>query len=304
MNRATTALRVRLTRATVIAIAAVLLIATAAIATHSYLHRHPHMGSPAGDAGTLYQDDIRSGWSVSKWSNCRYVVYYYLDGTIPSSWVTPISNGVTAWDTSTYCGPDWVRTTNAAQAKLKFTRASSLCGSSGTAWIAFACRTYANTPSDQAWTIGFSTYKTFGVATTGTFDVQSITTNEMGHVMYVDHNPSWSDGTTQGNSCTWGSTSCRVTNDTVSGFVAYTTTCTNCGSRRVRLAGDNDTLRHVYGVPCTSICPTDADSKSSRVSQLPSQAALAAQEHALSPDANPADYDTHPHGETMPESNG
>ena len=286
-------------------IAAVLALASnsTTVGTDSTLHRRPHMGSPSSDNGTLYQDQAvgRSGWSVSRWGGCRTVVYYYLDGTIPTSWVTPIINGVNAWDSGTYCGADWVRTTNATSARLKFTRAGSLCGSSGTGWIAFACRSYANTTYDQMWWVAFSTYKSFGVGSSGTYDVQSITTNEMGHVMYADHNPSWTDGVTQGNSCTWGATTCRVTNDTVTGFISYPQWCGNCGSRRSVLAGDWDTVKHVYGRPCTTVCPNRADPAAPA---LPSSAALKAQERAASQDANPADYPTDPHSETMPDSNG
>lgn len=209
-------------------------IPASAAATHSTTHRNPHMGSRSSDQGTFYWDAApgRSLWAVNKWPNCRYRVYYYIDGTIPSGWVTPIINGVNAWDSSTYCGVDWARTTSSTSARVRFTSASSLCGSSGANWIAFACRTSGSSQSSQGWTVAFSSYKSFGVGSSARFDVQSIATNEMGHVMYVDHNPSWTNGTTQGNSCTWGSTSCLVTADTVAGFSNYWVSCSNCGSRR------------------------------------------------------------------------
>lgn len=284
-------------------------IPAGASASHNPRHRNPHMGSPSHDAGTLYWDDIRNGWSVYKWPSCRYVVNYFVDGTIPSDWLTPIVSAVGRWDRPTYCGPDWVRTTSSSSAKLRFTSASTLCGSSGTKWIAFACRTYASSPSNQAWTIAFSSYKRFGTGLSGTFDVESIAANEMGHVMYVDHNPEWSNGITQGNSCTWGSTSCLVTADTVAGFVPYTVTCANCGSRRALLAGDLNTVSHIYGLsgcttpPCPMLATTNRDGEPPGVALQPSRDALRAQADALLPTADPDDYDTHPHLDTMPEGN-
>lgn len=102
---------------------------------------------------------------------------------------------------STYCGVDLAQTTSSTSARVRFTSASSLCGSSGANWIAFACRTSGSSHSSQGWTVAFSSYKSFGVGSSARFDVQTIATNEMGHVMYVDHNPSWTNGITQGNSC-------------------------------------------------------------------------------------------------------
>jgi hypothetical protein len=219
-------------------------------------HR-PHMGSPSADQGTVYWNPKRNGWTVNRWSGCRQVVYWAMDGTIPAGWKTSIRSAVTRWDNSYYCLPDFIETTSLSAAKVVFRRqAPPYCNDSSN-FIAIACRNWANSGSDQKWTVVFNQNRPFGVGVNGQFDVQSIATNEMGHVVYLDHNTIWGEGVVQANSCTWGSTSCLVTNDLGFGdFANYWTSCTNCGSRRTILSGDWAVVVHIYGVrSCSGVCP-------------------------------------------------
>lgn len=174
------------------------------------------------------------------------------------SWEAAISAGVSHWDRSTYCGPDFVKTTNASLARVTFAAGGAMCGDK-TNYIAVVCRNLTNDPNNQVRTVGFHTStRSFGVGVAGRFDVESITTNEMGHVMYLDHNTGWSDGTVQANSCVWGSTQCTVKNNLhFSDFSEYGVTCSNCGNRRVVLTGDLAVVKHIYGLhPCP--CPEAA----------------------------------------------
>ena len=137
----------------------------------------------------------------------------------------------------------------------------------------------------------------FGVGQSGLLDVESLMVNEVGHVMYGDHNPNWTDGNIQLNACTWGSISCYVTNDTLPGFNPYTVTCSNCGNRRAFLPGDDDLLTHIYGFSnyCNPVCapmtgaltPDDAALLRDPTRSAVDQAVAVA---ARLPNANPADY--------------
>lgn len=232
------------------AFAAVVLSSTAVLALA--IHR-PHMGAPSSDQGTSYWDPLNNGWAVSKWAGCRTQVLYYIDATIPSTWKPSVRNAISHWDNPSYCGPDWAETTNSGSARLKIRmQAPPYCGNSSN-FYAIACRNYANSSSDQVWTVGLNPNYPYGIATSGKFDVESLLTNELGHVMYLDHNTGWSDGTVQLNSCKWATTSCTVTNDMgFSDFAPYAVSCSNCGSRRIPLSGDWSAISHVYGVQCTA----------------------------------------------------
>ena len=230
-------------------------------------HR-PHMGGSSADAGTIYWDPARNNWTVSRWTGCRTVVRWYLESSVPSAWHTPIANAVAKWDNAKYCGPDFVKTTTASAARLKFRVEDDVyCGMDGVKiWYAIACRNYATSGTDQVWTIAFNTKDAaYGVGASSKFDVESVALNELGHVLYLDHNSNWTDGVVMANSCRWGTTSCTVVDDL--GFPDwsnYTVTCTNCGSRRSILGGDWDAVRHIYGTPakpCTSICPQSSREK-------------------------------------------
>lgn len=297
MNR-----RNRMTRGGVTAplIAIVLLVAVAGSAVAALGTHRPHMGATANDVGTVWWDPIRNyqnGWSVFRWGGCRTVVRWYIETNVPAGWHTAISNGVQKWDNSAYCGPDFVKTTSAGAARLKFrVEDDKYCGYDGVkVWYAIACRNYAASSTDQVWTIAFNdTDANFAVGSSGTFDVESIVVNEMGHVLYVDHNTGWTDGTVQANSCTWGATSCRVTSDMgFSDFAEYWVNCNNCGSRRSVLTGDWATVQHIYGTygnPCTGVCPNAAGEKSSGKGRQPdpgplSPEAIAAELEAQNPNS-------------------
>lgn len=209
----------------------------------------PHMGSPANDQGTIYWDAKagQSLWAVSTWGSCRRVIYYKIDPAVPAGWTAEIRAGIAAWNDAYQCSPNWTEATGSETVRLTVKTGTYACGT--TFSVAMACRTLANSYIDQAWTIMLNS-SVHGVAVSGKFDVQSIVANEMGHVSYAAHNPNWDDGVVQANACTWGTTSCTVTNDTVSGFSQYVVSCSNCGNRRTKLVGDSDLLTHVYGVNC------------------------------------------------------
>lgn len=209
----------------------------------------PHLGSPANDQGTIYWDAKtgQSLWVVYTWGSCRRVVYYKIDPAVPAGWGTAIRNGIATWNDPYQCSPNWIEATGSETVRLTIKTGTYACGTSFS--VAMACRNLANSYIDQAWTIMLNP-NVHAVGVAGKFDVQSIVANEMGHVSYAAHNPNWDDGVVQLNSCTWGTTSCTVTNDTVSGFTQYTVSCGNCGSRRVKLVGDSDLLTHVYGANC------------------------------------------------------
>lgn len=255
----------------------------AALGTH-----RPHMGAPAADNGTIYWNPIRNGWTVNEWGGCRTLVRWYIEPNVPAGWASAISAGISKWDSSSYCGPDFIKTTTASAARLKFRVEDDVyCGMNGVAvWFAIACRHYANSPTDQAWTIAFNdTDANFGVGSSGKFDVESIVVNEMGHVLYLDHNTGWADGVVQTNSCTWGTTSCTVKNEMgFSDFSPYVVSCSNCGSRRSVLSGDWNVVKHIYGLnPCQTICPESAGPYSQIDPGPLSSAAIAAELEAQNP---------------------
>ncbi len=102
--------------------------------------------------------------------------------------------------------------------------------------------------------IRFNEGLSFRNQTSGYYDVRTIATVEAAHVMFLGHNPNWSDGISQANSCKWGSTACRVYND--QNVPEYTASCTNCGQRWSRLSGDNAVLSHIYGRTAPGTCCT------------------------------------------------
>lgn len=228
--------------ATLVLPATVLAIGPRAIA-------RPHLGSPANDQGTIYWDAKagQSLWDVYTWGSCRRVVYYRIDPAVPAAWGTAIRNGIATWNDPYQCSPNWTEATGTQTARLTITTGTYACGTNFL--VAMACRNLANSYVDQAWTVMLNA-SVHAVGVSGRFDVQSVVANEMGHVSYAAHNPNWDDGVVQSNACRWGTTSCTVTNDTVSGFTQYTVSCGNCGNRRAKLVGDSDLLTHVYGVDC------------------------------------------------------
>ena len=260
-------------------------------------HR-PHMGGSEG-SGSIYWNPLpdRHGWAVAKWGGCRTTLRWYFESSIPAGWKTPIRNAVNTWDNPAYCGPNFVETTTASSARLKFRVEDDVfCGMDGVkVWYAIACRAYAASTIDQVWTVAFNDKDAdFAVGAGGKFDIQSIALNEMGHVLYLDHNSNWSDGVVLANSCTWGTTSCTVVDDL--GFPdwnSYVVTCSNCGSRRSVGTGDLNFINYLYGkVPCTSICPNSgAAGEGSSTSTRPldpgplSAAARAAETEAQDPDS-------------------
>lgn len=251
---------------------------------YPYPTRRPHLGAQSWEQGTIYWNDNAGHqyWAIWRWptSVCGYSVGFYVDPSIPSSLRAAAASEVVSWNNPFYCGPWFTQVSSSSAAKVRIIWVTtSLCGyAPGSGWIAVACRTTANSETDQAWTIGFNSARAFGVGVSGRFDVQSITAIETGHVIYGDHNPNWDDSIQQLNSCTWGSTSCTVTNDTYAGFSNYVATCTNCGDRRTQAAGDWDFVRHLYGKSCTTPpCPSAVQKV---VPDPPSPEASAAQERA------------------------
>jgi hypothetical protein len=261
-------------------------------------HR-PHMGGSEG-SGSIYwnPNPDRHGWTVAKWGGCQTTVRYYFEASIPASWKAPIRNAVNTWDNPTYCSPRFIETTTAGSARLKFRVEDDVyCGMDGSAaWYAIACRNYAASTVDQVWTVAFNTEDAaFGVASSGRFDIESITLNEMGHVLYLDHNSNWLDGVVQANSCKWGTASCTVVDDL--GFPdwsSYGVSCTNCGSRRTVRTGDLLFINYLYGKPpCTGVCPNSGTASGASMMRLDpgplSAAALAAEVESQNPDS-PYDF--------------
>lgn len=282
-----------------IAIAVSLLItAPPAFASNSpYPTRRPHMGAQSSDVGTIYWNDLASQqyWKVYRWaqasgSSCNLVVNFYISSSVSSGLQSAAANGVRAWNNSNFCGPRFVQVSIQSQALLIVTVVSTLCGdSTSNGWIALTCRTSASSETNQTWTIGLSNLKTFGVGVNGTFDVQSVTSIETGHVIYGGHNPNWDDSIQQNNTCTWGRTSCTVTNNgTYAGFTNYTATCSNCGDRRYLLTGDWDFVRNLYGTAllAPTSCAILCSAVNAQLPTMPTPAELQAQADALLPAGN------------------
>ncbi len=194
-------------RLTAVILVAMTLFTVTGLALAASVHR-PHMGARSSEQGTVYWNPLRNQWTVYRWGGCRTVVYWYIDPTISSSWTTAITNAVSKWDNSGYCSPDFIKTASSNAARLKFRNEAdgAYCGADFAvrAWYAVACRNYANSSTDQLWTVAFNGREAFGVGASSAFDVESIALNEMGHVVYLDHNTTWTSGTVQANSCKWG----------------------------------------------------------------------------------------------------
>lgn len=244
-------------------VALMLLVTLAGVVSAAATHR-PHMGARSSAQGTVYWNPHRNYtdpfWNVYRWGGCRTRVYWSIESSVSTSYHSTIAAAVAKWDNSSYCGPDFWQTTDQSLSRLKFRMEADgkYCGADHSieAWFAVACRNSASSSTVQHWTIAFNGLVSWGVGASGKFDVQSIAVNELGHVLYLDHNTQWSDGTVQANSCKWGTTSCLVTNDLLfSDFTQHNVSCSNCGNRRTVLTGDWATVRYIYGLaPCTS-CP-------------------------------------------------
>jgi hypothetical protein len=208
------------------------------------------------DTGSVYADLPGQGvWWTWKWPSTSTTFYsglFKFDSSFPSAWRTAARAAVTQWNNQPYYSPLMSETTGSTYDIIFKYSSTSAC--SGVVWYACATVATGSTASksqaeaQQFWTITFNTAYSFGVGTTGSFDVQSILTNELGHAWYLNHNPSWTSGVVQLQSCKWGTTTCR---DSVGGTV----TCTNCGNRHTVLSGDQMTLDHIYGHLPTVSCP-------------------------------------------------
>lgn len=149
------------------------------------------------------------------------MVYYKIDASVPSGWRSSVRSGIGRRKDSTLCGPNGTEATLSSQTvRLTIYYLSSICGTSS--FLAYACRHYANSYSDQAWSVTLKQQSPsiFGIGASGLYDVESVIASEMGHLSYAGPNPNWTGG--PGERLPLGSTSCTVTNDTVSGFTAHT----------------------------------------------------------------------------------
>lgn len=233
-----------------IAAAAITMAVGGGTAAGGTWHR-PHMGSSTvAEAGTDWWDYAAgmSNWSVNRWEVCRRTYSFYISTTIPTAERAAIRAAILAWDQPATCGPDWVESSSDPAIGLRFDTGNSMqCGANLiTNFIGYACRVSAVSASNQKWVVRLHSSLGFGIGVSGKYDWQSLALNEMGHVMYADHNPNWTDGTVQSNSCKWGSTTCYAYNN--QGFPPYTVTCANCGNRRARLAGDSALTVWIYGL--------------------------------------------------------
>lgn len=230
--------------------------------------RRPHWGSAAhGDhpGSTYYTDQFRT-WTINRWGGCHATYAYFVDpsvGAQGAAWVTATVNAFAHWDVGAYCTPHWVRAASASRASVVVRRAStSVCG--GGVWFACAGIDSRESPTSQHWTVTLNSAVAWGVGVTGRLDVESVLTNEIGHVLYGGHSPHFADSVLMANSCPWGATLCTVSCDYVAGFAAYRVcpsdgTCPavyrlceptrsgGCGNRRAILPGDRALLEHIYG---------------------------------------------------------
>ena len=210
------------------------------------------------DYGSIYNDaDNPYAFYTWKWpstSTTWYSGLYKFDASFPAAWQSAVSAAMSSWNSQPYYSPYMSLTTGSTYDILFKYGNSSVC--SGGVWYACAqlntssTATKAAAEADQSWIITLNSAWPYGVAQTGKFDVQSLALNELGHAEYLNHNHSWLDGTVQADSCYWGSTTCY---DSIGRRVS----CTNCGDRRVVLAGDQSTLNHNYGAlpgHCPPVC--------------------------------------------------
>ncbi len=212
-----------------------------------------------------YKDIAGTGaWWTWKWpsgSNWYYSGLFKFDGSVPTTtWRPAIRTAVSTWNNRPYWSPIMSETTGSTYDILFKVALSSSCDPNGdNVPVWYACAT-VNTSStanktdaeyQQWWIITFNSRYSWGAGVSGGFDIQSVTTNELGHAWYLNHNPSWSDGTVQATSCTWGSSTCKDS-------LGRSVSCSNCGNRRSVLAGDNSTLDHIYGAQGGGSAPTVA----------------------------------------------
>ncbi len=207
------------------------------------------------DTGSVYVDTNSGdcGWPSWEWSHpvsppSWYTGLYKFDSSFPSGWQSAASAAVNTWDVQQYYSPVMNLTTGSTYDILFRYSSSSAC--SGVVWYACAevhwgsVSSVDNAEKYQYWHVTLNTAYSWGVRTAGKFDVQSLLTNELGHVWYLDHNPNWASGVVQLQACVFGQTWCY---DTSGHYV----TCTNapgyCGDRTQVLAGDQSTLGHIYG---------------------------------------------------------
>jgi hypothetical protein len=203
-----------------------------------------------------YKDIAGAGaWWTWKWPSTTSSYYsglFKFDASVPNttSWRDSIRRAVTTWNNRPYWSPVMTETTGSTYDIMFKYGLSSSCDPNGDnipVWYACATVNTSSTASksqaelNQWWIITYNSRYNWGNAVTGRFDIQSITTNELGHAWYLNHNPSWSEGVVQATSCAWGSTTCRDS-------LGRSVSCSNCGNRRSVLVGDNSTLDHIYGV--------------------------------------------------------
>ncbi|MDP3215888.1 MAG: hypothetical protein Q8S73_17410 [Deltaproteobacteria bacterium] len=239
--------------------------------------RRPHWGSDAhGDrpGSTYYTEQFRT-WTINRWGGCHATYYYYIDPSFPAvsaAWVTAAINAFAHWDVGAYCAPHWVRTTSAWRASVVVRIASSSVCSGGGVWYACAGIDSRSSTTSQHWTVTLNRAIAWGVGVAGRFDVESVLTNEIGHVLYGGHAPYFNDSVVMANSCPWGATRCTVSCSYVAGFDSYQVcpsdgTCSSvyrlcaptrsggCGNRRAILPGDRARLEHIYGRDSTPSHP-------------------------------------------------
>ena len=263
----------------------VLLVGTVSTVLALGIHR-PHMGAPSSDQGTVYWNPLRHNWGVYRWTGCRTIVRWYIEPNVPSGWHAAITSGVSSVGQPQLLRSGLHQDDRPERGAFEVpSRGRRVLRHEWKAWCGTQSRVgrSAASSSNQAWTVAFNDKDAnFAVGTTGRFDIESIVVNEMGHVLYLDHNTGWFDGTVQANSCAWGTTTCRVTNELsgFSDFSAYTASCSNCGSRRSVLTGDWLAVTHIYGKPgnpCTGICPNGAGAREQVDPGPLSQEAIAAE---------------------------
>lgn len=201
------------------------------------------------DTSSTYKDLAgEPAWYTWKWPSTSSTYYnglFKFDSSFPTSWRDAARAAITTWNRQSYYSPVMTETTGSIY-DIKFVYSSSSTCSSASVWYACAgvntgsTSSKANAEAQQWWTLTLNPAWPWGIGTSGRFDVQSMLTNELGHAWYLNHNPSWSSGVVQLNSCYWGTTTCRDS-------FGRSVSCANCGNRRSVLPGDQLTLGHIYG---------------------------------------------------------
>ena len=209
---------------------------------------HNDQNSPYRD---LPGEDAFFSWKWPSGPNWYYTGQFKFDPSVPNTdtWRGSIRRAVTTWNNRPYWSPIMVETTGNTWDIMFRVGLSSFCDQDGdNVPVWYACvelntGSWANKTQaeyQQWWVVSFNSRYSWANGVNGYFDIQSITTNELGHVWYLNHNSSWTDGTVQATSCAWGEPLCWDS-------LGRTVACSNCGNRRVVLAGDNSTLDHIYG---------------------------------------------------------